>query len=232
MSTSRSAYIWDDEGMPANSLYLTRRETDFICAHIPAVRSGLALDIGCGTGKYIRLLEKLGYKSVGLEYAATPLQILKKRQPESLLLQADGACLPFGENTFDAVISIQVQDYFDDVRHFYREVRRVLKPGGLAVVTMTNKASLKGLIYETYLRCIGRPRSAHFYEHKLGYFLDAVRDCGLSVTSLFGYGFNILPRQCDVHWLVDAFSNLEDLLRLGKMPSICPYACVLMKKNI
>ena len=216
--------------MPANSLYLTRRETDFICANIPAVSSGLALDIGCGTGKYVRLLEKMGYKSVGLEYAATPLLILKKRRPESLLLQADGVCLPFGKNAFDVALGIQVQDYFNDVRNFYNEIRRVLKPGGLAVVTMTNKASLKGLVYELYLRCVGRSRSAHFYEHNLGYFLDAVQGCGLSVASAFGYGFNMLPRQCDARWLVNAFSNLEDLLRLGKIPSICPYACVLLKK--
>lgn len=232
MSTPRSAYIWDDEGMPANSLYLTRRETDFIRANIPTVDSGLALDIGCGTGKYIRLLESMGYRGIGLEYAATPLRLLKKRRPQSLLLQADGARLPFGENVFDVAIGIQVQDYFDDVRDFYAEVRRVLKPGGLAVVTMTNKASLKGLVYELYLRSIGRPRSAHFYEHKLGYFLDAVRSCGLCVASLSGYGFNVLPRQCDSPWLVNAFSSLEDLLRLGKMPSICPYACVLLKKNL
>lgn len=231
MDTSRLTYAWDDEGMSAYSLYLTRRETDFICANIPTTQSGIALDIGCGTGKYTRLLERLGYKSIGLEYAVVPLRIIKERYPASLLLQADGSRLPFRENTFDIVFGMQVQDYFNDVRDFYAEVRRVLKPGGLALVTMTNKASMKGLLYESYLRCIGRPRSAHFYEHKLSYFLEALEACGLTVLSLYGYGFNILPRQCNVRWLVNAFSNLEDWLRLGEKPSICSYACALLKKN-
>lgn len=232
MNTSRLTYIWDDEGMPASGLYLTQRETNFIRTGIPATSSGIALDIGCGTGKYTRLLESMGYKCFGLEYAATPLLILKERRPESLLLQANGACLPFEENIFDVVLGMQVQDYFNDVRNFYNEIRRVLKPGGLAMVTMTNKASPKGLVYELYLRCVGRARSAHFYEHNLSYFLEAVQDCGLSILSISGYGFNILPRQCDVRWLFNAFSAMEDLLQLEKKPFICPYACVLLKKIV
>jgi ubiquinone/menaquinone biosynthesis C-methylase UbiE len=48
------------------------------------------------------------------------------------------AHLPFAEHQFDCVVAIDVLEHLDDDQPFLRELRRVLRPGGQAVVTVPN----------------------------------------------------------------------------------------------
>jgi len=49
--------------------------------------------------------------------------------------------LPFADDSFDAVISNQVIEHLSDTDNFVSEIRRVLRPGGLAIVATENLAS-------------------------------------------------------------------------------------------
>ena len=71
----------------------------------------------------------------------------------------DAGALPYPDNRFDTVVTIDCQEHLDDPLPFTREVARVLKPGGRAVLTVPNGDERKlavrlkkrlGMTHETY----------------------------------------------------------------------------------
>lgn len=228
---SAASYIWDDACMQQISKYLTVRETDFIQRAVPAATGQTALDIGCGTGKYVQVLEQLGYTTTGVEYDIAPLTLIQQRKPGTQIVQADGQHLPFADSVFDVVAAIQVQDYFPQRSLFFSDVWRVLKPGGMFLVTMTNKRSIKGLIYNLYLAWNRRSRSARFYEQPLTSCLDELKEQPFTVEQIWGYNWNLLARDCDSSFKVGCFAAMEKTLRLEKIPNLSPVAFVVARKK-
>jgi SAM-dependent methyltransferase len=98
------------------------------------------LDIGCGTGNHALALAKRGLTIVGLDFAPGMLARARAKMDSSLagsarFLQVDfNDGLPFPESSFDAALALAVLHGVDDVPHFLREVRRILRPGGLFLV--------------------------------------------------------------------------------------------------
>src|SRR5712675_40526 len=86
------------------------------------------LDIGCGNG-YIahHLSAMLGPDAVGIDLGRSAEAPIDYRQ-------YDGARVPAPDNSFDAVLLCYVLHHAQDVSLVLNEVRRVLRPGGLAVI--------------------------------------------------------------------------------------------------
>lgn len=91
------------------------------------------LDIGCGTGKYGKLMQENGYKVIGIDKSETQITQAKKLI-ESYV--ADATNLPFDNNTFDAcimIIMIQQLSKGERIKAF-SEAHRVLKNGGILII--------------------------------------------------------------------------------------------------
>jgi len=98
----------------------------------------LVLDVGCGSGALLQALAarvRFRRPPVGIDPSGAMLALGRAR-PGVRLLRGTGASLPFAEATFDAVICAHVVKHLADAEllTLLREVRRVLVPGGLAVV--------------------------------------------------------------------------------------------------
>ncbi len=97
----------------------------------------LILDLGCGTGRTIRLLSGLGYEFVGIDISKKMLQIAKGFEQNSYVL-ADIRHLPFLDSTFDTAFSLHGGlahlKTFDEKLRAVREISRVLRPGGLVFI--------------------------------------------------------------------------------------------------
>lgn len=95
------------------------------------------LDLATGTGDQIgALLESGGSirRAVGIDVADEMLALARKKFPEVEFLHADAQALPFAEKSFDAVtISFGIRNVPEPVRAL-REMHRVLKPRGRALV--------------------------------------------------------------------------------------------------
>lgn len=103
------------------------------------------LDIGCGNGKYLSVRKDDCYV-----YACDPCEkfvnIAKSKHPHAEIIIANGLSLPFLDNTFDAIISIAVLHHIyseSDRLQFINEIRRVLKKGGKALITVWSTTSVK-----------------------------------------------------------------------------------------
>tara|TARA_B100000446_G_scaffold35710_1_gene31405 strand:- start:4149 stop:5018 length:870 start_codon:yes stop_codon:yes gene_type:complete len=110
------------------------------------------LDVGCGLGSTIELLNQSLQQArlVGVNIDDRQLQACRSLAPlNNNRLQwqlADACSLPFPDNSFDSVISVEAMFHFSSRREFFREVARVLKPGGRFVATdMITSASLQQL---------------------------------------------------------------------------------------
>jgi ubiquinone/menaquinone biosynthesis C-methylase UbiE len=100
-------------------------------------RGRRVLDVGCGTGWFSRELERGGGRVVALDIGVKLLE--KVAQKCGAARVAGDACLlAFADNSFDIVVSSECIEHTLDPRQALAEMSRVLKPGGLLVVTVPN----------------------------------------------------------------------------------------------
>jgi SAM-dependent methyltransferase len=91
---------------------------------------GRVLDIGCAGGHVREWLEKCEY--VGLDYPVTA-QSMYGTRPD---IFADGAALPFADESMDTVLLLEVLEHVGDDRAVLHEIARVLKPGGILLLSV------------------------------------------------------------------------------------------------
>lgn len=92
--------------------------------------SGLCLDLGCGTGLHFAALRATGRVPVGVDLSADQLAIARTR---GACIQADGAILPFADESFPTVTMLWISTDVDDFSAVVHEAARLLVPGGLLV---------------------------------------------------------------------------------------------------
>ena len=91
--------------------------------------TGRVLEVGCGTGHWLRLLGESGIRVAGLDASGNMLSYARARAPGAL---AHGRAehLPWRSQTFERVFCINAFHHFEDKVGFLTEARRVLVPGG------------------------------------------------------------------------------------------------------
>lgn len=109
------------------------------CLPAAGGRRPRVLDLGAGTGSMSQLLSAAGY-----DVEACDLEPDLFQCPGVRCCRADLAePLPYDDATFDGVVSIEVLEHLDGHERLFREVRRVLKPGGVFLFTTPNVMSIK-----------------------------------------------------------------------------------------
>jgi len=97
---------------------------------------GKVLDAGCGEGRMLRLLAEKGYQVVGMDLSRESLLRAQKQNPNAPLVLSDLESLPFSPESFDGVISGEVLEHLEDDERAVQEFHRVLKKGGIAIITV------------------------------------------------------------------------------------------------
>lgn len=93
-----------------------------------------ALDIGCGEGRFCRMLNTRNVLTTGLEPTPTLLATARERDPYGAYIEGFAEALPFKDSTFDLVVSYLSLIDVPDVRAAIPEMARVLSPGGRLLV--------------------------------------------------------------------------------------------------
>jgi len=99
------------------------------------------LDCGCGTGHNLALLSRYG-DVVGFDLTPGGLELAKRSAVP--LVRAEMSRMPFRSGSFDILTSFDVLQYVDDDGLALREVARLLRPGGTAVLTASALEVLRG----------------------------------------------------------------------------------------
>lgn len=104
---------------------------------------GRVLDNGCGVGAYLGQLAPQAARAIGIEFDFDRARQAAEKAPTAV---AAGEELPFAGAQFDLVLSHEVLEHVRDDHRAMREMARVLRPGGRAVVFVPNR----GYPFETH----------------------------------------------------------------------------------
>lgn len=99
---------------------------------IPDLQGKQVLMLGCGTGEESVLLEEYGGEAMtGIDFSKESIRLANASYPMHDFTVGDMHSLAFNDNTFDYVYSSLTVHYSADPVVVYKEVMRVLKPGGI-----------------------------------------------------------------------------------------------------
>ena len=101
---------------------------------------GDVLEVGCGEGRGIELLASKASSFTAVDKIRSVIDDLKKIYPEARFIDMNLPPLTgLADNGYDLVISFQVIEHIRDDHSFLREIHRVLRPGGTALLTTPNR---------------------------------------------------------------------------------------------
>jgi ubiquinone/menaquinone biosynthesis C-methylase UbiE len=103
------------------------------------------LEIGCGVGIDLIRFAEGGANVTGIDFSSTAISLAGQHfdtaGKEARLLLMDGEAMDFPDHSFDLVFAHGVLQYTADPFQMAREIYRVLRPGGQAIVMMYNRIS-------------------------------------------------------------------------------------------
>lgn len=127
---------------------------------------GRALDVGCGEGRFCRILKREGFDAVGLDPTIELLDAARARDPDGAYVEGRAEALDFADASFDLVVSCLSLIDIEHADRAIAEMARVLKPGGTVLVANLTSFStarvhggwqrdlfgrLKGFLIDDYL---------------------------------------------------------------------------------
>ena len=148
--------------------------------------SPIILEVGCPSGYMLRLIrERLPHAFlIGSNYVSGPLMNLARQMPHIPLLQFDLTHCPLSDESIDTIVLLNVLEHIGDNGAAMRQIFRILKPGGIAVIEVPAGPKLYD-IYDKLLR------------HHRRYSLTALRNlpqtAGLRIVGHSHLGFFIYP---------------------------------------
>ncbi|MCY4028021.1 MAG: class I SAM-dependent methyltransferase, partial [Acidobacteria bacterium] len=134
----RGARVYDHDANPLPAL-----EGPHVRAALGEVRGLDVVDLGCGTGRHTAWLAQAGARVTALDFSAGMLARARRKVPAAtvrFLVHDLHEPLPLGDASCDAAVSGLVLEHLRDLRAFFTEVRRVLRPSGRAVVSAMHPA--------------------------------------------------------------------------------------------
>jgi SAM-dependent methyltransferase len=128
------------------------------------------LDVGCGTGANLELLGTFG-SAQGVDVSSEALSFCRRRGIAAVK-EGQAEALPYEKNSFDVVTALDVVEHLDDDVTGLKEMYRVLRPGGRALLFVPAFNFLWGVQDDI---------SHHRRRYTLPEIRDAVRRAGLEV---------------------------------------------------
>jgi SAM-dependent methyltransferase len=103
-----------------------------------------ALDVGCGEGRFCRLLTARGIAATGVDPTIALIALARAADPAGRYAEARAEALPFADAAFDLVVSYLSLIDIPDFERGISEMARVLKPGGALLIANLNSFNTAG----------------------------------------------------------------------------------------
>jgi malonyl-CoA O-methyltransferase len=179
----RWAALYDVEANPLIAL-----EEPVVREAIGDVTGLEVLDLGCGTGRHSLWLASVGATVTGVDFSEGMMEEARaKPGAEAVRFLAHDLArpLPFAAGSFDVVVSGLVLEHLAALDTFFAEARRVLRPGGCAVVSAMHPAMfLKGVQARFTDPASGEKVQPGSFAHSIGAFVMAAVRAGFAIEGV------------------------------------------------
>lgn len=134
---------------------------DFNVMWLKQVANGRLLDVGCGSGEFLRFMQRLGWRVEGVDFDAEAARNAGAKHVTVHVGSLEAQ--EFADDTFDAVTLSHFIEHVHDPRRLVEECHRILRPGGRLVIVTPNSASLGHRIYRENWKYLEPPRHLHLF---------------------------------------------------------------------
>jgi len=140
---TRGAYHWEQIGKHPlrRNAFVAGRYRNVITLLEDALSASLkgkrVLDVGCGDGALSYLLTRKGAVVFGIDNQEIAIRFAREKTKRMNIDFKVGSAyeLPWGDGTFDAVVSSDVIEHLQDTTRYLEEIKRVTKVGGVVVIS-------------------------------------------------------------------------------------------------
>lgn len=148
------------------------------------------LDVGSADGLHLAVAAEVAHTAFGLDFSAAMLERAQQRLGTATaggpqLVRSDAARLPFKSASFDLVYSYSTLVLLPSVPGAVREIARVLRPGGIAVLDFAGSGHLSHWLWRLWWRRRGQLSYSTFSRSEA---LGMLRDAGLEPVEVVGAG--------------------------------------------
>jgi 2-polyprenyl-3-methyl-5-hydroxy-6-metoxy-1,4-benzoquinol methylase len=147
---------------------------------------GNILDIGCGTGEFLNFMNRVGWKTTGIEPAASPREFAKQQYNLNIFDENELDNLPTGG--FDVITLWHVLEHVPDLNNRIDQIKRLLTKDGLLVVALPNCESWDAVFYQEHWAAWDVPR--HFYHFSKSTFSLLMKNNELDIFSIYPMKFD------------------------------------------
>jgi SAM-dependent methyltransferase len=155
-----------------------------------AVRPGdRVLDVGCGTGVFLRMCVDRGASATGIDASENLLELARGRVAEADIRLGDLQTLPYPDDTFDLVTGFTSFFFAEDIVAALKEAARVARPGAPIVIQVFGRPEHCGL--EAVKNAVAPFRGeAHRSYWRPGVAEEIAQHAGLELTETFDMSFD------------------------------------------
>ncbi len=179
-------------------------------------REGLkVLDVGCGSGYLVGLLQRDGYDAYGIDVSEEAINLGTEKGIKNLKV-VPGERIEFPDNQFDRVLALDTIEHISDDHAAIKEIDRVLAPGGIAIVTVPAYMWMWGLQDEvahhyrryTLKSLLKLASSASGLQVKEKTYFNTFLFPPAALIRLFSRWFNLKSRESDFDLNSNFLNNL------------------------
>jgi 2-polyprenyl-6-hydroxyphenyl methylase/3-demethylubiquinone-9 3-methyltransferase len=197
-----------------------------VLRNVGAVEGSRVLDIGSGGGFLTKELSDAGYEVTGIDPEMSAVSEAAEHVTASFVV-AVGEKLPFADDSFDSVVCSEVLEHVEDPGAVLAEASRVLRPGGVFVVSLPNRTLLSRLVLidiaqrNRFTRVL--PHDLHDWNRFIGpKDLDALaRRRGLELQDVQGVSIRVRDLPSAIRAMVGLLRKRISYAQAGSMVQLC-----------
>jgi len=224
---------WDVVNLGQWGRYITEMEkAEILRAHDFAAPPSDAIDLGCGSGRWSKLLSGLGWRMTCIDVSERTLSICHRILPEANMVRADphAQSIPCRSDAASLLLCVEVGEVLES-DWFLPEAGRVLRKNGVLAAVVWNRYSWRGLACRLKYRMTANAHDRRcYYNFPWRRWRKKLAAAGFEVLSARGLCWGPFTRLSGSS-LIPAWLFLERRLRLNRWVSASPWVVMAARKT-
>jgi len=195
-----------------------------IYTYLKTKKTGTLLELGCGSGEFLNVFAKKGWKVMGGDISKKAVEIAKTKYKLNVKYCNINSTLPFKKDSFDVIIAGELIEHSINDLEFINKVYNLLKKEGYFIFTTPNLVSLKNRIIMLFGY---EPRYAvasfHYHVYTKDLLTSLIKESNFSKFEIRG-NFIIYSKNRE-RFMGSVFEKMAD-----KLPSLSEHFIVIAKK--